>query len=74
MSLSFPVPRMLLVDVAGVACQPLALQTGISDNEMSEYMINDKLLITGYEGLEFLLFLYALFQLIVEYHNSQALC
>lgn len=65
---------MLLVDVAGVACQPLALQTGISDNEISEYMISDKLLITGYGRLEFLLFLYTLFQLIVEYYISQALC
>lgn len=31
-----------------------------------EYMIHDKLLITGYEGLEF-----SLFQLIVEYPKSQ---
>lgn len=65
---------MLLVDVAGVACQPLALQAEIYDNKISEHMINGKLLITGYKGLEFLLFLCALFQLIVEYHNSQALC
>lgn len=64
---------MLLVDVTAVACQPLALQAGIYDSEISEHLINDKLLITGYEGLELSLLLCALFQLIIEY-NSQALC
>lgn len=55
MPLPFPVPILPLVDVAGVACQPLILQAGIYDDKwILEHMINDKLLIMSYEGLRIL--------------------